>query len=50
MLAREDGQTIVEYALVIGIISVAMIIAFVGSGILDDFADLVSQLGPFFSD
>jgi Flp pilus assembly pilin Flp len=47
MFAREDGQTIVEYALVLGAISLVLIIALAGSGILDEFAELAGDLTPF---
>jgi Flp pilus assembly pilin Flp len=45
-LKREDGQTIIEYAFVAGAVSVALLTAFVASGILDDFAALLGTLFP----
>ena len=46
LLAREDGQTIVEYAIVLGAVSLALIIVLVGSGIIDAFQELVDDLTP----
>jgi Flp pilus assembly pilin Flp len=45
-LAREDGQTIIEYAIVIGTVSLALIIVLVGSGIIEAFDELVGELTP----
>jgi Flp pilus assembly pilin Flp len=45
-LEREEGQTIIEYALVIGGVSLVLIIAFVESGLLDEFDQLVDALTP----
>jgi Flp pilus assembly pilin Flp len=46
----EEGQTIVEYALVLGGVSLALIIALVAAGLDDAFAELVldvaDQMNP----
>jgi Flp pilus assembly pilin Flp len=42
---REEGQTIVEYGLVIGGISLVLIAAFVVTGLGPAFADLVTRVG-----
>jgi Flp pilus assembly pilin Flp len=49
-LRREDGQTIVEYAFVIGTISVALIVVLAGSGVIDSFQGLVDNLDALFPD
>jgi Flp pilus assembly pilin Flp len=40
----EEGQTIVEYALVLGGVSLALIIALVAAGLDSAFAELVSDV------
>jgi Flp pilus assembly pilin Flp len=42
---REEGQTIVEYGLVIGGISLVLIAMFVTTGLTADFAGLVDDIG-----
>ena len=46
LLAREEGQTIVEYALVLGGISLALIIVLVGGGLIEAFQELIDDLTP----
>ena len=43
-MRREEGQTIVEYALVLGGVSLALIIALVAAGLDDSFATLVGNI------
>jgi Flp pilus assembly pilin Flp len=43
-LRREEGQTVVEYALVIGGVSLVLIAALVASGIAGEFTDLVADI------
>ena len=41
---REEGQTIVEYALVLGGVSLVLIAALVESGLDTEFGDLVNNI------
>jgi Flp pilus assembly pilin Flp len=41
---REDGQTIIEYALVIGSISLALIVLFVTADLTGAFATLITNI------
>jgi Flp pilus assembly pilin Flp len=43
-LRDEDGQTIVEYALILGVVSLALFAAFEITGIIDDFNTLVEHI------
>jgi Flp pilus assembly pilin Flp len=45
-LKDEDGQTIIEYAFVLGLVSVVFLAVFVGSGLLEQFEGLVDNLFP----
>jgi Flp pilus assembly pilin Flp len=41
---REEGQTIVEYALVLGGVSLVLLAALVASGLQTEFTDLVGNI------
>jgi Flp pilus assembly pilin Flp len=43
-LGDEDGQTIVEYAFVIGGVSIVLIGIVIASGLADDFTTLVESI------
>jgi Flp pilus assembly pilin Flp len=43
-IKREDGQTIVEYALVLGGVSLVLIAALVASGLDTEFTELVANI------
>jgi Flp pilus assembly pilin Flp len=43
-IQREDGQTIVEYALVLGGVSLVLLAALVASGLDDQFTTLVGNI------
>ena len=43
-LKREDGQTIIEYGMVLGGISIVLIGLFVATGLTDDFTALVDAI------
>ena len=43
-LREEDGQTIIEYGLVLGTISIVLIGVFVVTGLADDFQTLVENI------
>jgi Flp pilus assembly pilin Flp len=45
-LAREEGQTLVEYALIISLVALAVAgaLTFLAGGISDMFTDIVNQL------
>jgi Flp pilus assembly pilin Flp len=43
-LRDEDGQTIVEYALILGTVSLVLFAAFEITGIVDDFTTLVEHI------
>ena len=43
-IKREEGQTIVEYALVLGGVSLVLIVALVEAGLGDEFTTLVSNI------
>jgi Flp pilus assembly pilin Flp len=45
-LKDEDGQTIIEYAFVLGLVSVVFLAVFVGSGLFEQFEGLVDNLFP----
>ena len=44
-LKREEGQTIVEYGLVIGGLSLVLIAAFIVTPLGQEFTDLVTAIG-----
>jgi Flp pilus assembly pilin Flp len=48
-LNRESGQTIIEYGLVLGALSVALIALFVVAGLTDAFQALVDAVGDFLT-
>jgi Flp pilus assembly pilin Flp len=41
---REEGQTVVEYALVLGGVSLILLAALVGAGLEDEFGELVTDI------
>jgi Flp pilus assembly pilin Flp len=43
-LKREDGQTIIEYGMVLGGISIVLIGLFVATGLSDEFTTLVNNI------
>jgi Flp pilus assembly pilin Flp len=43
-MKREEGQTVVEYALVLGGVSLVLLAALVGAGLEDEFTDLVANI------
>jgi len=43
-LRDEEGQTIIEYALVLGTVSIVLIGVFVVTGLADDFQTLVDNI------
>jgi Flp pilus assembly pilin Flp len=43
-LKREDGQTVAEYALVLGVVSLVLIGVLVASGLTEDFQELVEAI------
>ena len=43
-LRDEEGQTIIEYALVLGTVSIVLASVFVVTGLTDDFQTLVENL------
>ena len=43
---REDGQTIIEYAMVLGVISIVLIGVIAVTGLADDFETLVGNIFP----
>lgn len=45
-LNREDGQTIIEYAMVLGVISIVLIGVIAVTGLADDFETLVTHIFP----
>jgi Flp pilus assembly pilin Flp len=46
LLRRDDGQTIVEYGLVLGTLSLVLIGVLVVTGLTDDFQTLVDKIFP----
>ena len=45
-LRREDGQAIVEYAMVLGLVSIVLIGVIALTGLADDFETLVQNIFP----
>jgi len=43
-LRREEGQTIIEYGMVLGGISIVLIGLFVATGLTDEFTTLVNNI------
>lgn len=45
---RDEGQTLVEYGLIVGLVSVAAIVVMItmGGAIADVFADVTTRLAP----
>jgi Flp pilus assembly pilin Flp len=43
-LKREEGQTIIEYGMVLGGISIVLIGLFVATGLTDEFTALVNNI------
>ncbi len=43
-LRREEGQTIIEYGMVLGGISIVLIGLFVATGLADEFTTLVNNI------
>ena len=43
-LRREEGQTIIEYGMVLGGISIVLIGLFVATGLSDEFTTLVNNI------
>ncbi len=43
-LKREEGQTIIEYGMVLGGISIVLIGLFVATGLTDEFTTLVNNI------
>jgi Flp pilus assembly pilin Flp len=43
-LKREEGQTIIEYGMVLGGISIVLIGLFVATGLADEFTTLVNNI------
>ena len=43
-LRDEEGQTIIEYALVLGTVSIVLMSVFVVTGLADDFQTLVENI------
>jgi pilus assembly protein Flp/PilA len=47
LLTNEDGQALVEYGLILGLVSVALVTSLTGikAGLLNVFNDVVGKLG-----
>jgi Flp pilus assembly pilin Flp len=48
-LSHESGQTIIEYGLVLGAISIVLVALFVAAGLTDSFQALVDSIGDLLT-